>query len=86
MNTQPRDQDTSQNQGSYEPLIDDAEAARFLGGLHPKTVQRMARRGEIPHYRIGKYYRYKASELSEWIMLHSSGQNPPAQTRKEIIQ
>ena len=69
----------------YEPLLNDAEGARFLGGLHPKTVQRMARRGEIPHYRIGKYYRYKASELSNWLVLHSSGQNnPPALNRKEI--
>ena len=70
---------------THEPLLNDAEAARFLGGLHPKTVQRMARRGELPHYRIGKYYRYRASELSEWLVLHSSGQNnPPAQFRKEI--
>ena len=28
----------------YEPLLNDVQAARFLGGLHPKTVQRMARR------------------------------------------
>jgi len=70
-----------------EPLLNDAEAAKFLGGLHPKTVQRMARRGEIPHYRIGKYYRYRASELNTWLVLHSSGQiNPPASTRKELVQ
>ena len=30
----------------YEALVDDAEAARFLGGLHPKTVQRMRVRPE----------------------------------------
>jgi excisionase family DNA binding protein len=72
---------------SFEPLLNDAEAAKFLGGLHPKTVQRMARRGEVPHYRVGKYYRYRASELSAWLVLHSSGQNnPPAQTEKEIVQ
>ena len=71
----------------YEPLLNDAEAAQFLGGLHSKTVQRMARRGELPHYRVGKYYRYRASELSDWLVLHSSGQNdPPAHTRKEFIQ
>jgi excisionase family DNA binding protein len=67
-----------------EPLMNDAQAAQFLGGLHPKTVQRMARHGEIPSYRIGKYWRYRASELSEWLVLHSSGQiNPPAHTREE---
>ena len=72
---------------AYEPLLNDAQAAVFLGGLHPKTVQRMARRGEIPHYRIGKYYRYRVTELSTWLVLHSSGQiNPPALTKKESIQ
>jgi excisionase family DNA binding protein len=71
---------------SFEPLLDDAQAAEFLGGLHPKTVQRMARRGEIPHYRVGKYYRYRASELDEWLRLQSQSQNPSASTRKEFIQ
>jgi len=70
---------------AYEPLLNDVEAAQFLGGLHAKSVQRMARRGEIPAYRIGKYWRYRASELSAWLVLHSTGQNnPPAQTRKGI--
>jgi excisionase family DNA binding protein len=86
MNIQPQHQFTPQNPGSFEPLLSDAEAAQLLG-LHPKTVQRMARRGEIPHYRFGKYYRYRASELNEWLVLKSQGQNnPPAQTRKERIQ
>ena len=68
---------------SYESLIDEKQAAQFLGGLHPKTVQRMARRGELPHCRVGKYFR--ASELNAWIHLHSRGQiNPPAPTRKEL--
>jgi excisionase family DNA binding protein len=68
----------------YEPLLNDAEAARFLGGIHPKTVQRMARRGEVPSYRVGKYWRYRASELSAWLVLHSSGQIHPPAHRKEI--
>jgi excisionase family DNA binding protein len=70
---------------SYEPLLSDAEAAKFLGGLHPKTVQRMARRGELPAYRIGRYWRFRVTELSQWLVLHSNRQNnPPAQTRKEM--
>lgn len=68
---------------SYEPLMSDAEAAQFLGGLHPKTVQRMARRGELPAYRIGRYWRFRASELDQWLKVQSRCQNnPPAQTRK----
>ena len=69
---------------NFEALLSETEAARFLGGLHPKTVQRMARRGQIPAYRIGRYWRFRASELSAWLVLHSTGQNPPAQSRKEI--
>ncbi len=75
------------NNQSYEPLLNDAQAGKFLGGLHPKTVQRMARRGELPSYRIGKYWRYRASELNHWLVLRSQSQiSPPAQTRKESIQ
>jgi len=71
----------------FEPLLDDAGAARLLGGLHAKTVQRMAREGKIPHYRVGKYYRYRASELNQWLRLQSGSQKPPASPAKgEIIQ
>lgn len=86
----PRLPSTSErHQGHYEPLLNDAQAAAFLGGLHPKTVQRMARRDEIPHYHVGKYYRYRASELDAWLRgeIHSPCQKHPfaSTTRKEII-
>lgn len=75
------------NNGQCEPLLSDKEAAAFLGGLHPKSVQRMARRGEIPHYRVGRYYRYRASQLNQWLVIHSHCQiNPSASNRKETIQ
>jgi excisionase family DNA binding protein len=60
---------------SYEPLMSDAEAAKFLGGLHPKTVQRMARRGKLPAYRIGRYWRFRASELDQWLRVQSQHPN-----------
>ena len=50
----------------FEPLLSDAQAGELLG-LHPKTVQRMARRGEIPAIRIGRYWRFRASELNAWL-------------------
>jgi len=65
----------------FEPLLSDVEAAKFLGGLHPKTVQRMARRGQLPAYRIGRYWRFRASELDRWL-LQSRCQYPPAQTER----
>ena len=69
-------------QSQFEPLLNDEQAAEFLGGLHAKTVQRMARRGELPHYRLGKYYRYRASELNDWLRIQSRRQNPSASSSK----
>lgn len=45
---------------SFEPLIDIIAAAGLLK-VHPKTVQRLARGGEIPAVRIGRYWRFRAS-------------------------
>lgn len=49
------------------------EAAAFVR-VHPKTVKRMARTGELPgHFRFGRWFFY-ASELDCWMRteLHSS--------------
>jgi excisionase family DNA binding protein len=45
-----------------EPLIDTEEAAALLQ-IHPKTLQRMARRGEVRGYQLGKLWRFRASDL-----------------------
>ena len=50
----------------FEPLLDSDEAAALLK-IHPKTLQRMARRGEVPAIQIGKLWRFRASELNEWM-------------------
>lgn len=52
-----------------EPLWGDDEAGAFLL-LHPKTVQRLARAGELPAFRIGKFWRYRGSELEKWVQEH----------------
>jgi len=57
----------------FEPLLDDKQTAEFLGGLHPKTVQRMVREGQLPAFRVGKFWRYRASELNDWLRLQSTG-------------
>ena len=49
------------------------EAAAFVR-VHPKTVKRMARNGELPgHFRFGRWFFY-ASELDCWMRteLHST--------------
>lgn len=64
---------------TFEPLLSESEAAQFLGGLHPKTVQRMARSGKLPAYRIGRYWRFRASELDHWLRVQSRQASPPVQ-------
>ena len=46
----------------FESLIDTEEAAALLQ-IHPKTLQRMARRGEVRGYQLGKLWRFRASDL-----------------------
>ena len=57
----------------FEPLLSEADVGKMLG-LHPKTVQRLARRGDLPAVRIGRYWRFRASLLNEWIDVHSTCQ------------
>jgi len=59
-------QSTVEVQYSFEPLLDSDEAAALLK-IHPKTLQRMARRGEITAIHIGKLWRFRASDLYQWI-------------------
>jgi excisionase family DNA binding protein len=51
---------------SFEPLLDSTEAAALLR-IHPKTLQRMARSGEITGIQIGRLWRFRASALNSWL-------------------
>jgi excisionase family DNA binding protein len=53
------------NTGRCEPLLDSAEAAQLLR-IHPKTLQRMARKGQVPAIQIGKLWRFSSSALLLW--------------------
>lgn len=50
----------------FEPVVDSEEAAKFLN-INPKTLQKMARNGEVPAYRIGKLWKFRISDLDEWL-------------------
>jgi excisionase family DNA binding protein len=52
--------------GQFERLLDSDEAAALLG-IHKKTLQRMARSGEVPGVQIGDLWRFRASTLNEWF-------------------
>jgi excisionase family DNA binding protein len=53
-----------------EPLFDSVEAARLVR-IHPKIVIRMARRGEINGVRFGKLWRFRLSDLQQYVDSHS---------------
>ena len=46
------------------------EVARYLR-VHPMTVQRWCRTGDLPAAKIGRAYRVKKSDLEEWWAHHS---------------
>jgi len=41
------------------------QAATLLG-VHVETIRRLARRAEIPSFKVGKDWRFKASALRDW--------------------
>lgn len=51
---------------AFEPLLDSHEAATLLG-IHPKTLQKLARAGSVPAIRIGDLWRFRASTLDDWV-------------------
>ncbi len=51
---------------TFERLLDSEEAASLLK-IHPKTLQKMARNGEIVGVQIGKLWRFRASVLNAWL-------------------
>ena len=52
------------------------EVARYLR-VHPMTVQRWCRVGELPAAKIGRAYRIKRGDLDRWWTEHQGGTAPP---------
>jgi nitrogen PTS system EIIA component len=67
-----------------EPLINARVAAKLLD-TSEKTVKRMAARGELPALRVGNRWKFRASELDEWMRsrLLSSRQSCP---ERSVVQ
>jgi excisionase family DNA binding protein len=59
----------------FEPLLDTPQAAALLG-IHPKTLQKMARAGTVPGHRIGDLWRFRMSELDRWVRAGVNSQSP----------
>jgi excisionase family DNA binding protein len=59
----------------FEPLLDSYQAAALLG-IHPKTLQKLARAGTVPCHRIGDLWRFRASELDTWLRTGINSKSP----------
>jgi excisionase family DNA binding protein len=57
-------------------VIDAVEAAEFLGA-HVETIRRLARRGEIPSFKVGKDWRFRRDILQKWSETQRSGIRNP---------
>lgn len=48
------------------PLLTSQEASEILK-IHPKVLERMALRGEVPALKVGRYWRYRTTDLDSWV-------------------
>jgi excisionase family DNA binding protein len=48
------------------PLLDSDEAASIMK-IHPKTLQKLARKGIVRGVHVGKLWRFRATEIEQWI-------------------
>ena len=68
---------------NFEPLISSYEAARLLGKIHVKTLQRYARQGNLPGYQIGGHWYFRASELDSWLRSRLNSSCHPCRLQEE---
>lgn len=56
-------------------VLNAQEAADFLGA-HVETIRRLARRGDMPAYKIGKDWRFRRDALIDWAETHHLRRKP----------
>jgi excisionase family DNA binding protein len=56
----------TRNDDTSEQLLDSTDIAQFLK-INPKTLQSMARSGQIPAIRVGKLWRFLKSDIEKWL-------------------
>ena len=69
---QPAHFPSEPGRSGIEPLLDSHKAAAMLD-VHPRTLQRMALRGQISGVQVGKLWRFRASAIDEWIDRKQAG-------------
>ena len=74
---------SQRSEHAFEPLIGSPEAAKLLGNIHVKTLQRYARRRSIPGYQIGGHWYFRTSELDSWLRSRLNSSCHPCRLSKE---
>jgi excisionase family DNA binding protein len=59
-------EDRNGNEMNHEPPIDSKTAAAYLN-IHYKTLERMARVGEVPATKSGRSWQFLRSLLRKWL-------------------
>jgi len=65
--------------GENERWVDIEEIAAHLH-VHKDTIRLWIKKSMIPAHRIGKFWRFKISEVEEWVL---SGKSDIMKTKKE---
>ncbi len=68
---------------AFEPLIGCEVAAKLLGNIHVKTLQRYARRGTLPGYRVAGHWYFRATELDAWLRSRINSSCHPCRLNQE---
>lgn len=73
----------SQSEVQFEQLLRSEDAAKLLGDIHVKTLQRYARQARLPGYRIGGHWYFRASELDAWLRSRINSSCHPCRLNQE---
>jgi len=74
----------SQNGHAIELLS--AEAAGKLWGVPTSWIRDMARRGELPHVKLGHYTRFRPDDLARFIQGHRKEPSPPLPRNPTLVK
>ena len=55
-----------------EPFVDLEQASAFLG-VKPSWTYEQVRVGKLPSYKVGKFRRFRISELEAWMQSRHEG-------------
>ena len=55
------------NEGARLPSFLTIEEVRGYLNVNPRTIYRLIRSGELPAVRIGRQWRFRRSDLDDWV-------------------